>query len=260
MSKRYGLLIVEGPHDQAFVARVLRCLGFSRFDGKVDKLDRVWEPWKPTYPKNGYLYAPLDMPTIMFNTDWSIGVMRGEGDGLYSPQKGLPLRLRNNSIFVSTLHENGAIGFVVDADENPPEVRTQKIHDAYSPLFSHLSATPGQIMAGPPRTGSFVIPNNKDPGTVETVLWPLGQTHYAELLEYADTFVRACEPELTQHFKPFDHLKARVATAASILQPGSTNTITIERDKWITSSQLSQEPLVPFIRFLEELFELPKSS
>lgn len=259
MSTRYGLLVVEGPHDQAFVARVLRCMGFSRFDGKVDKLDRVWEPWKPTYPKNGYLYAPLDMPTIMFNADWSIGVMRGEGDGLYSPQKGLPLRLRNNSAFISRLHDDGAIGFVVDADENPPEACTQKIHDAYSALFAHLSAIPGQITVGPPRAGTFVIPNNTDSGTVESVLLPLGQTHYAPLLGYADTFIRACEPELTKHFKPFDHLKARVAAAASILQPGSTNTITIERDKWITSSQLKDEPIALVVAFLRELFELPSS-
>ena len=256
MSKRYGLLIVEGPHDQAFVARVLCCLGFQRFDGKQAGLDRVWEPWKPTYPKNGQLYAPLDMPKILVNQDWSIGVMVAGGGELWSRQKGFALRLRNNGSFMASIKNNGAIGFVLDADNEAPKRLVEKLQEVYLGIFADMPAAPGRVEPGPPRIGCFVIPNNTDIGTVESVLLPLGQTQYGKLLAHADAFVGACEPDLTTHFKPFDHLKARVAAAASILQPGSTNTITIERDDWVTERLLQHERLVPFVRFVCELFEL----
>jgi hypothetical protein len=88
----------------------------------------------------------------------------------------------------------------------------------------------------------------------------LGQINHGKLLEHAQRFVEGCDPELKADFKPFDHLKATIAAAASILQPGSTNTVTIEKDQWITANLLEHEALAPFVTFLRELLELPNPS
>ncbi|HRI69860.1 MAG TPA: hypothetical protein PK156_36775, partial [Polyangium sp.] len=73
MSKRYAMLVVEGPHDRAFVCRTLECMGFTRFDGRQSGLDTIWSDWKPAYPKYDHLYLPLDMPTILDTDAWSLG-------------------------------------------------------------------------------------------------------------------------------------------------------------------------------------------
>jgi hypothetical protein len=200
------------------------------------------------------------MPKILVNDSWSIAIMVAGGGELWSAKKGFVLRLRNNQSFVASMKTNGAVGFVLDADNETPNELTEKLQNIYSGIFANIPRVPGRVDAGPPRIGCFVIPNNADSGTVESVLLPMGQTHYGQLLAYADTFVTTCEPDLTGHFKPFDHLKARVAAAASILQPGSTNTVTIEKDDWITAGLLGHERLMPFVQFVCDLFELPSPS
>ncbi len=49
---RYAIIGVEGRHDQAFVARVLKkLLGFRDFKGLQSQLDPFWRKFIPTYPK-----------------------------------------------------------------------------------------------------------------------------------------------------------------------------------------------------------------
>ena len=71
MSRKYVLIGVEGPHDQAFVSRILcKLLGFSKFDGKMSELDNFWRKFIPNYPKGGNLYDRLDMPQILYNDNF----------------------------------------------------------------------------------------------------------------------------------------------------------------------------------------------
>jgi hypothetical protein len=64
VSKRYSLVVTEGPHDQAAVGKLLQLLGLEKFNGKRDSLEPFWEGLKPKYPKKDDLYKPLNMPHI----------------------------------------------------------------------------------------------------------------------------------------------------------------------------------------------------
>lgn len=106
MSLRYGFLAVEGPHDRAFVGRILRALGFGSFKDKKDEQPKgpwdegrdrwlddtrphealgghtpaecfgFWKPWLPSFPKRSQkigkaasLYHPIDgFPEIWTRT------------------------------------------------------------------------------------------------------------------------------------------------------------------------------------------------
>jgi len=153
MATRYAVIGVEGPHDQAFVGKVLMGLGFREFGGKASELDPFWEKFKPAYPKNGKLYDRLDMPSILSTDDLSVALYAAGGASL--------------------------------------------------------------------------------------------KTIYLGEFEAGDK----------AHWAPFDEQKALVATVASVLQPGATNTVTIKRDGWIGAATATQ--VQPFVDFMKRLLNLP---
>ena len=261
MSLRYALVVVEGPHDRAFVGRVLSGLGFSAFKekpkkGRKERLDQFWEGWVPSYPKSGNLYMPLDMLDIWENTDWAVGVKVAGGSEIFSTFP--KTQLVNKREWLAELTKNnGAFAIVADADHAPVDDTFKKLEQAYNPVLGGFPNAAGGIVALPLRIGAYVLPDCLKEGTVESVLLPLGQTNHGQLLGHAKRFVDGCEPALKANFAPFDDLKATVAAAASILQPGSTNTVTIEKDKWITADHLDHATLAPFVAFLRQLLDLP---
>ncbi len=49
---KYSILGVEGPHDQAFIGKLLDFYGLEKFRGERKSLDPFWVKFIPTYPKN----------------------------------------------------------------------------------------------------------------------------------------------------------------------------------------------------------------
>lgn len=259
MSVRLGFVVVEGPHDRAFVGRILKGLGFTAFKGAPGKLNPDWAAWKPDYPKDDNLYVPLDMPSIWESADWSVAVYVAGGGQLKSESRGFYLRLKNRQAFLERLCERGAFGLIVDSDEEAPEVVRTLYQRIYGRLFPGFAVKVGEVVGMPqqPRHGLFVLPDGVHAGTVESVILPLGQTHYGEILDDARAFVSRWQPHFADRWAPFDCLKATVATTASLLQPGSTNTVTIEKDEWITADDLTHPEIAPVVAFIKSLLELP---
>jgi hypothetical protein len=82
------LIGVEGPHDQAFIAKVLKTLfGFNECK-KQEQLDNIWRKFIPTYPtRTGQLHLRLDMPSVLLKEHLSIAVYAGGGSDLRAPRK-----------------------------------------------------------------------------------------------------------------------------------------------------------------------------
>lgn len=260
---RYGLVVVEGPHDRAFVGRVLALLGFKSFRGRPKSgrsahLDPFWAPWVPTYPRGDNLYLPLDMPDIWETADWSVGVRAAGGSEVYST---MPQFLEDQPEWLRQIQAaRGAVGVVVDADEGPPAAVYDRLRAAWSGVLGGLPEALGTVRGGEARVGAFVLPDNREPGTVESVLLPLGERALGPLLCRARWFVRTAPAVHASRLGRSGRLKATVAAAASILQPGSTNTVTIERDDWITSENSDHPALAPFVGFIRNLLDLPEPS
>ncbi|MDI6793907.1 MAG: hypothetical protein QME81_13760 [bacterium] len=74
----YAMIITEGPHDQAFIQRLLKvAFDFRLFDGgDVRKLDSFWRPLIPQYPPlTGNLYPRLPMPSIVSSDQLSVAII-----------------------------------------------------------------------------------------------------------------------------------------------------------------------------------------
>ena len=303
MSLRHGFLAVEGPHDRAFVGRILRALGFASFkdvqpwkEGREIWLkstvphDAVggqtpaacfgfWEPWIPSFPKRSQkltkpasLYRPIDgFPEVWTRTrgdeTWSIGVHAAGGTEI-----GKVLAERVTSKIDSPMDQwrrglqasRGMLGILVDSDDGVDEAWKQ-LNEGWSlngtPRLTPWPRQPGEVVADDGfRVGVFILPDGASPGTVEDLLWPLGRRNLASLAQRAGHFIDASMPDLRAR-KP-DQVgapwrsrvgKARIAAVASILQPGSSNAVTIEDDSWLSAEDLALPALAPLVGFLRGL-------
>jgi len=73
--------------------------------------------------------------------------------------------------------------------------------------------------------------------------------------EYIDRFSEE-ERKKKLKWKPFDQQKAIIATVASVLQPGMTNTVTIKCDDWISIETAEIPAIKNFTEFLRNLLKL----
>ena len=259
MSRKYVLIGVEGPHDQAFVSRILcKLLGFYKFDGTASKLDNFWRKAKipPIYPKGGNLYKRLDMPEILYNDSFSIAIYVGEGSNLIP---NLSEKLRNMDY--SDLF---AFGIIADADKNTPTKVAEDYHNGFKEYFPNFPTTvsqSGAVIAGSPRLGIYILPDNSQQGVLDTLICDCGDLVYPEYMqrarEYINKFSEEEKKKKPLRWKPFDQEKAIIATVVSVLKPGKTNQTSISDNSWISSETETQIPAIQNLtKFFRNLLNL----
>ncbi|GHO93181.1 hypothetical protein KSF_032290 [Reticulibacter mediterranei] len=252
MSLKYCLLATEGPHDQAAIAKLLQLSGLTKFDGNGANLDPFWGGFVPTYPKKGKLYVRLDMPSILTSATHSIAVYWGEGSELIK-----------NLIAITTNHmryarEIYSFGLIVDADNRQPDAVAKKKAKELRTIFPSLSEMPGSITNGPPRTGIYVLPDNKRQGSLDSMLNECASIVYLDHKKGALQFINDLDEIHTKDLIFTKKDKALVACITSILQPGAANTSSIAQDDWISEKTIYQKDVVLLYRFLSDLLELDR--
>jgi hypothetical protein len=265
VSRKYVLIGVEGPHDQAFVSRILcKLLGFSEFKGDNSKLDHFWRNFIPNYPKGGNLYNRLDMPQILYNDNFSIAIYVGNGSQLIS-------NLRDKLSNIGDISTFFAFAIVADTDKNTPDKVVKEYHEGFKEYFSHFPTEvteSGNVTEGSPeletKAGIYILPDNSQPGVLDTLICDCGELVYPEYMqrakEYIDKFSEEERKEKPLEWGPFDKQKAIIATVASVLQPGATNTVTIRYDDWISLETAEISAIKNFTEFLKNLLKLETQS
>lgn len=246
---RYAILAVEGPHDQAFVARTFKqFFGFREFGGEENQLDGFWKQFIPTYPVGGRLYVRMNMPTIVWSDELSVAICAGTGNNLRSE---FPLLLKNHPPYFKSIC---AFGIVADADRNGVERVVQQYQPVFVRFFPNFPLRPS-VVGGVVRAGIFVLPDNANKGVLETLMIRCGETAYPKHIAEACEFVGKFNEDETVHWESFDREKALVASVVSILKPGKTNTVSYKDNDWVCPATL---PLLQdFVDFLKSLLELP---
>lgn len=254
---KYAIIGVEGPHDQAFVGKVLKLLGFKDFreelKGLKSDLDPFWRKFIPVYPKKGNLYKRLDMPSILFNDTISVAIYAGEGSNLVTNLDDI---LSANPEYQTNL---SAFGIVADCDKSNPDRIVERYTNCFRNYFPDLPNQAGIVNSNSPRTGIYVLPDNVSQGVLDTLLCSCGEIAYPAYMEkassYLDEFSESEKKSLK--WKTFDREKALVATVVSVLKPGKTNTTSIADNNWVSKQTQQQVPaLANFIEFLSQLLEL----
>lgn len=275
---RYAIIGVEGPHDQAFVGKVLKLLGFKDFKEEWDKnkltrldmskeleskFDKFWDKFIPKYPKQGSLYKRLNMPSILFTESLSVAIYEGEGSNLVTNLDDI---LSANSEYQTNL---AAFAIVADCDKSTPAQVVVKYSNCFRKYFPNFPNQAGVVDINIPRTGIYVLPDNASQGVLDTLLCSCGQIAYPAYMKRANSYLDSYLDEFSDqnefsqkerkslNWKNFDREKALVATVVSVLKPGKTNTTSIADNNWVSKETQQQVPaLANFIEFLRQLLEL----
>lgn len=249
--RRYALIGVEGNHDQAFLSKVLcKLLGFTKFRDGEDTMDSLWRKFRPVYPpKNGKFYVRLNLPSIMYKENISVAVYAGGGSNL-----GPSLSTILSNMDVSELY---AFGIVADSDKSLPRDVARDYCSVFNEFFPDFPNFPGQVFVSDSvRSGIYILPDNTSDGVLETLLCKCGEAVYPDYMQRALSYIEKFSEEEVKalKWKPFDKDKAIVATVASVLKPGKTNTVSISDNKWVCQKTLESIPemslIVDFLRRL----------
>ncbi len=251
VSLKYCILGVEGPHDQAFVGKLLEMRGFTKFDGQHKNIDPFWQKFIPSYPIRGRLYARLDMPSIFVSHTHSVAIYQGEGTNLCP---NLIDKMRTHQPYTEDIY---AFGLIVDADEHAPNQVAKQKAEKLRVLFPLFPEIAGAVTIEEPRTGIYVLPDNVRPGILDSILVKCASMAYPDVKAGAERFVESIDAARKGHWGPFDSEKALIASIVSVLRPGMSNTPSIAQDEWVCNATLSSvNEVTQLSTFLEKLLGL----
>lgn len=234
------LIIVEGPHDAAVVAALLRS-EFKWLKTRGDVPDH-WRRFIPTI-----LPKPKDTDKLPIRIDHPRFLRANDGRSIFVRVAGSVEQLAKK--LAADLKElpgtmPNAIGILLDADTKSAADRFEYINRelAKTNLAIRFTGAPGQIAeSGGIRCGVFVAPNNADPGTIEGILLEAGESFAPQLLQKARSFITGISvedipSEALREFEKGDRSKSIVHAMGSVLRPGKPTQATLESDPWFESS------------------------
>jgi hypothetical protein len=246
---------VEGPHDLAFTAALLKRAGLDRIRRK-SIVDSFWHPIIPhEFPVKDDLVTRVPVPSFFQSDTHSIAVQLANGNRLAQAAE-------ETLIEIAGLN---SIGFILDADTEEPAVRFRKLAADLLRLVSiALPPNPGEISSGPPRTGAFIIPDNQSRGALEHLLIDCAEIAYPKLLETARTCIdpiaadpSAYGPDVASVVRESAwKLKATVGHVANVLKPGRAMQNSIEDNRWVCDDSIAQTRIGAVDTFLRNLFAL----
>jgi hypothetical protein len=260
--RKYGYLVVEGPHDVQFAYRLLSPFGMKRVQHQKD-LDEFFYPLIPrNYPPDGDLQKRMSTPLFLQNETHAIAIHSAIGDSQ------LVNVMVDNTEILGNLNAVVGIGILLDSDkEIPANQRYANIKQelAKKSLLFKLHDISGQVTQGTPKLGAFVLPDNVAVGTLEDLLLESAKVMYPDLLAIAKDYVEAAE-KITFHNKddgedfnkPAGKNKAMVGAMANIMRPGKAVQVSIQDNQWLKKEALSIPRIKSVQDFLKVLFELTR--
>lgn len=262
---KYGYIAVEGPHDLAFIGRLLKLHRLDRVK-MLAELDPFWVPLVPSsYPHRGDLLKRVPVPTFFASDTHTVAVHVVEGDS------GFPNTLRDSLdiLYQEKVPPLTGIGVLLDADSKMPvpdrfDGLKTTLDATRFPIAVQFPGTPGVVSSLPPHAGIFVLPDNARQGTLEDLLLECAQEVYPTLAAAAQTYVTAAstanELDKGDHEelrKPAGRNKALVACIAAYLRPGKAIQVSLQDNRWLEAPLARFPQVVAVHEFLVSLLELP---
>lgn len=271
MARRFSYIVVEGPHDESFLGRILRRGGQSFH--LIERKSEVDPHWHSLIPKNYPVGLPpndflqrVPMPTFYQNETHSVAIQSANGIDKI-------VRRLEETLQTPELNTPDSIGVVLDSDSTETTVarsrdlasKIQALSVKFAPSWPELPGALVSALETRCRLGQFVLPDNQAQGTLEDILIAVGRIAYPSLFPMAEAHVQAAQTNLVvgqngwtgddnREFRaPAGPKKATVASATAILKPGKTCQVTLADNRWIDASTLQVSPLKEFAEWLHAL-------
>jgi hypothetical protein len=267
--RKYGYLVVEGPHDVEFCYRLLKPFALERVQFKTpskkhsekQSLDEFFHNLIPTkYPLNdGDIQKRMPIPLFFQNKTHTIAIHSAIGDSR------LIETIQENISMLNNWQELIGVGVILDSDKQIlPIDRYNKIKEKQVKILPEFNfCEPSKINKGKPNLGIFILPDNQNQGTLEDLLLESAKQVYPDLLDLAKKYVsdsKSCKlkkDELKELSKPAGENKAIIGAMANIMRPGKSVQVSIQDNRWVDINAINSIPQIKAVQnFLKELFEL----
>lgn len=261
-------VLVEGPHDAEFMARLLSLRGFEQRK-KLSEIDSRFHKMFPrSYPQDDS--TPLTerhpVPAFYQNAAQWLVILVG-GGSRSAVTLGAALRSARLAGF-----DPDAIGVILDQDlEASPEAARDRFIVQFSkqkdlPVALEFRLPPGNVNSGAPRLGLFVLPDNHNAGAVEDLILDCAERNYFGLKSKAKDYRDAAlsilgpNPADLEIYGPSGgekdvsmRKKAWVSAMGAILVPAAAIQNSIRLNRWLEGPALDLGRIKALRRFLDEL-------
>ena len=175
LTMAHTVLVVEGAHDASFFGQLIRARGYKRA-GTLSDVPEFWMPLIPRrYPTDpaGRLDRVIQFPEIHVSNDGdTLGIIVAGGEERLIEGLRTPLEQLGPSF--------AGIGMALDTDQYDPHVRLGSTCSSQDLVNSNADASaegtpgfplelprePGVAVAGPPKLGVYLFPDNMRQGTL----------------------------------------------------------------------------------------------
>lgn len=266
---RFDLLAVEGVHDVAFVQRLLRVLGFDQRNllSDVPKEAAYLIPRSFPANKEGNIHRRIDVPSFLTRGSQWVVLHGAGGESNVVDELSNAIQVLDNAGI-----RPASIAMVLDADGRAPSAQfTTRRNDWIkktkdSPLLAEypFPSDLGVIVPKSCPFGVFVVPDNRSPGRLETLLLSQAEGVYPVLHRRSCAFIDeikttrdAIPPkaELARNGK--NEGKAILHAMTSVLKPGKTLQASIADNDWVPTDPAKFPPqFAPLVTFLQQILGL----
>ncbi|MFI3190629.1 hypothetical protein BCS42_07720 [Crenothrix sp. D3] len=257
--RKYGYLVVEGPHDVAFAYRLLEPFKLKQIQYKHIVDEAFHRLILTSYPdKDGDIQKRMPTPLFLQNETHAIAICSAVGDSQ------LINTIMGNEVNLDISVES--IGILLDSDtQMSAQQRYTKVKadlaEASASKFV-LPAVAGTITQGKPNLGAFVLPDNQTAGTLEDLLLESAEQKYPCLLKMAKNYVAdakynaGLKKSELKELKNAGENKAIIGAMATIMRPAKSIQVSIQDNDWLRGTALEIERIKSVQNFLKILFDL----
>ena len=244
----FALLITEGVHDVNALIRILTIKGYRELQSANEVPGSLSVLIPRHYPlgKERQLNRIVPHPAFLEKDGSYLVISNANGES----------RLGSNlSYLIELLRDEEreslqCIAIVADTDTYTVETRQSEIMDQ---IRSSMEPVPTINMASP-QSGEliynnqniplymFLFPNNREQGTLETVLLLGADAKYPDLLREATKYIDFAKVSYPDRLTQSAPQKATVGVISNVLRPGAANHISIRHDEWFTEESIRTIP------------------
>ena len=279
--KEIILSLCEGPHDVAFIYRILRVCGFNHYNNRIEDFPSpIGEFLKKEAHKENLEQLTLEelrqglLPSNAMSRGESLVLLYSLGGDTSKPQrKRLIDTIRSFSpeghdAKEFTLGEEASykVLYFYDADKKGVGERLNEIASELTEFFSTEidafaeNGTCARI--GGMTIGAYIFADDQGKGTLENILLPLMRLNNEEIFESADNFIdthhdpgRMCRLKIRMSAdgKPtekrdtknrkFDRSKSLIGIVGQLQNPGATNQVTIQHSDFLNLDKIQKSDI-----------------
>jgi hypothetical protein len=265
---QHTFITVEGPHDVAFLWRLLKPLGFKKIEVETE-LEPYWKALLPDkFPHKGKLTGGVPVPNFFAAPDYSVAVQFAGGDSNLCELASL-----TNKILTAQSAPLDGLGILIDTDKKTAQARFDELLVDFASQASSANVlvwpnTPNTVSTTGTRTGVLILPDLTTQGSLEDLLLDeCASTSYPEMKKLADTYVndalantpigQELKKALRELNKEPTKKKAIVAAMVALLKSGRNTQNSINDDRWFAPEVFKKKRVRDCLEFISQLTGAP---